>query len=57
MLRWSLIFLIVSLVAAIFGFTDIAAGAAGIAKTLFFIFMALFILALIGGAFIFKKRS
>jgi uncharacterized membrane protein YtjA (UPF0391 family) len=36
MLRWALIFLIIALVAALFGFTGIAAG---IAKFLFFLFL------------------
>jgi uncharacterized membrane protein YtjA (UPF0391 family) len=39
MLRWALIFLIIALVAALFGFTGIAAAAAGIAKFLFFLFL------------------
>jgi uncharacterized membrane protein YtjA (UPF0391 family) len=34
MLRWTVIFLIVAIIAAIFGFGGIAAGAAGIAKFL-----------------------
>jgi len=34
--RWALIFLTIALVAAVFGFTGIAAAAAGIAKFLFF---------------------
>lgn len=55
MLRWSFIFLAVALVAALFGFTQIAEGAASIAKFLFFLFAALFVLALVGGIFIFKK--
>jgi uncharacterized membrane protein YtjA (UPF0391 family) len=55
MLRWSFIFLVVALVAALFGFTQIAVGAAAIAKFLFFLFAALFVLALLGGVFIFKK--
>jgi len=38
MLKWALIFFIVAIVAALFGFTGIAAAAAGIAKILFFIF-------------------
>jgi len=54
MLRWSLIFLVVAIVAALFGFTGIASSAAGIAKVLFFIFLVLFVLALIGGTFLFK---
>ncbi len=56
MLRWSFIFLVVALVAALFGFTNIAAGAAGIAKVLFFIFLILFTIALIGGVFLVKKK-
>jgi uncharacterized membrane protein YtjA (UPF0391 family) len=56
MLRWSVIFLAVALIAALFGFTGIAASAAGIAKILFFIFLLLFALALIGGAFLVKKK-
>jgi uncharacterized membrane protein YtjA (UPF0391 family) len=39
MLRWALIFLIIALVAALFGFTGIAAAAAGIAKLLFFLLL------------------
>jgi len=55
MLRWSFAFLIIALVAAIFGFTGIAEGAADIAKVLFAIFIGIWILMLIGGLFIFKK--
>jgi uncharacterized membrane protein YtjA (UPF0391 family) len=49
MLRWTVIFLVVAVRAAIFGFGGIAAGAAGIAKVLFFIFIVLFLLSLIAG--------
>ena len=49
MLRWALAFFIVALIAAIFGFGGIAVAAAGIAKILFFIFVVLFLLALVGG--------
>lgn len=49
MLKWALVFFIVSLVAAVFGFTGIASGAAAIAKTLFYITVALFVLFLILG--------
>jgi uncharacterized membrane protein YtjA (UPF0391 family) len=48
-LKLALFFLIVSLVAALFGFTGISAAAAGIAKILFFIFIALFVILLIVG--------
>ena len=44
MLYWALMFLIVAIVAAIFGFTGIALASAGIAKILFFIFVVLFLL-------------
>ena len=55
MLRWAAIFFVIAIVAAIFGFTDIAAGAASIAKILFFVFLVLFILVLILGSKIFGK--
>lgn len=49
MLRWAVIFFIVSIVAAFFGFGGVASAAAGIAKVLFFIFVALFLIALVSG--------
>ncbi|MBC8111597.1 MAG: DUF1328 domain-containing protein [Verrucomicrobia bacterium] len=51
MLRWSVTFFIVALIAAIFGFGGIAVGAASIAKVLFFVFLILFIISLISGGF------
>ena len=41
MLRWALIFLVISLIAALFGFTGISVAAAGIAKVLFFLFIVI----------------
>ena len=35
MLKWAIIFAIISLVAGVFGFTGVSSGAAGIAKILF----------------------
>jgi uncharacterized membrane protein YtjA (UPF0391 family) len=49
MLRWAVIFLIVALVAAVFGFWGIVAAAAGVAKLLFFLFLVLFLISLVGG--------
>jgi len=53
MLSWAITFLVIALIAAVFGFTDIAGAAMGIARILFFIFIVIFvvflILALIGG--------
>jgi uncharacterized membrane protein YtjA (UPF0391 family) len=49
MLQYAVIFLVIALVAALFGFTGIAAGAAEIAKILFFVFVLLFVASLIVG--------
>jgi uncharacterized membrane protein YtjA (UPF0391 family) len=49
MLRWTLIFLVVAIVAAAFGFGGIAAASSGIARILFFVFLILFIASLLGG--------
>jgi uncharacterized membrane protein YtjA (UPF0391 family) len=43
LLNWTLIFLVLALGAAVFGFTDIARGSAQIAKVLFFIFVVIYI--------------
>ena len=51
MLKWAVIFLVISLIAALFGFTDISAAAAGIAKVLFFIFIVIFVVLLLLGLF------
>jgi uncharacterized membrane protein YtjA (UPF0391 family) len=49
MLRWALIFFIVAILAAVFGFGGVAAGAASIAKLLFFVFVVLFLVSLVFG--------
>jgi uncharacterized membrane protein YtjA (UPF0391 family) len=49
MLRYALIFFVVAIIAALFGFGGIAAGATEIAKVLFFIFVVLFIVSLVAG--------
>lgn len=49
MLKWSAIFFVITIVAAIFGFSGIVAGAASVAKTIFFIFLFLVLLSLIFG--------
>ena len=46
MLRWALIFLVISLVSAVFGFTGISAAAATFAKMVFAVTLALFIIFL-----------
>ncbi len=49
MLYWALLFLVVAIIAAVFGFGGIAAGATSIAKILFFVFLVLFIVSLLFG--------
>jgi uncharacterized membrane protein YtjA (UPF0391 family) len=49
MLRYALIFFVVALIAALFGFGGIAAGATEIAKILFFVFVVLFVISLVAG--------
>ena len=47
MLRWAILFFVISLVAGFFGFTGVAEGARSISKVLFFIALALFVLFVI----------
>lgn len=49
MLHYATVFFVIALIAALFGFTGIAAGAVGIGKILFFIFVVLFFASLIAG--------
>jgi len=56
MLKWSVIFFIIAIVAAIFGFTGIESAAVGVAKVLAIIFVVLFLGTLILGATVFKRR-
>ena len=49
MLRWALGFLIVAIIAAMLGFGSVAQTSAGIAKVLFFIFLAGFVITLVIG--------
>ena len=50
MLYWSLMFLIVAIVAGLLGFGGIADVSVGIAQVLFLIFIVLFLVAFIAGA-------
>lgn len=51
MIYYTVVFLVIALVAALFGFTGIAAGAVEIARILFFIFLVLFVISLVMGVF------
>lgn len=47
MLYYAIVFFLVAIVAAVFGFGGIATASAGIAQILFFIFLALFVITLV----------
>ena len=49
MLYWALMFLVIALVAGIFGFGGIASTATGIAQILFVIALGLFVVSLLTG--------
>jgi uncharacterized membrane protein YtjA (UPF0391 family) len=51
MLRYAAIFFVIAIIAAVFGFGGIAAGATEIAKILFFIFIVVFLITLLLGLF------
>lgn len=51
MLYWALLFLIVAIIAGIFGFGNIAEGATEIAVVLFWIFIVVFLVSLIMSLF------
>ncbi|HWW55512.1 MAG TPA: DUF1328 domain-containing protein [Sphingopyxis sp.] len=55
MCKWALIFAVIALVAAVLGFGGIAGASAGIAKTLFFVGLALVALFFILGAMAGRK--
>lgn len=57
MIKWAIIFLVIAGIAALFGFTGLAGAAAGIAKILFFLGIALFVLFLVLGGLAAKKLS
>ena len=49
MLHYAVVFFVIALVAALFGFGGIAAGAVGIAKILFFVFVVLAVVTFLVG--------
>ena len=54
MLRWALIFLVLGLIAAAFGFTGIAGASVEIARVLFFLFLAIFVVMFILGLTVYR---
>jgi len=57
MLRWSLTFFVVAIIAAVFGFGGIASGASEIARVLFFFFVVIFVVSLVWGLFTGRRPS
>jgi uncharacterized membrane protein YtjA (UPF0391 family) len=54
MLKWALIFFVISVIAGGLGFSGISQAASGIARLLFFVAIALFVIFLILGLTVFK---
>jgi uncharacterized membrane protein YtjA (UPF0391 family) len=53
-LKWALIFFLISIVAGIFGFTGISVASADVARFLFYVFVVIFLVLLILGLTIFR---
>lgn len=49
MLYYALVFFLIAIVAAVFGFGGVSVAAAGIAKILFFLFLVIFLVTLVMG--------
>ena len=47
MLYWTLVFLVIALIAEVLGFTGVAIAAAGAGKLLFVVFLILFVISLV----------
>jgi uncharacterized membrane protein YtjA (UPF0391 family) len=53
-LKWALIFFLVSVVAGLLGFTGLSAASADVARFLFYVFVVIFLVLLILGLTIFR---
>jgi uncharacterized membrane protein YtjA (UPF0391 family) len=53
-LKWALIFFVISIIAGVFGFTGLSAASADVARVLFYIFAVIFLILLILGFTIFR---
>jgi uncharacterized membrane protein YtjA (UPF0391 family) len=54
LLKWALVFFLISLVAGLLGFTDISVATADVARFLFYVFVVIFLVLLILGLTIFR---
>ena len=57
MIKWAIVFALISVVAGIFGFTGIAADSAAVAKILFYIALTIFVVLIVIGLVAGKKMS
>jgi uncharacterized membrane protein YtjA (UPF0391 family) len=57
MLRWALIFLVIGLIAGALGFFGVAGASIAIAKTLFYIFIVIFLVLLIAGLVVGRRMA
>jgi uncharacterized membrane protein YtjA (UPF0391 family) len=56
MIRWSIIFIAITCIAGVLGFTGIILGLSVFAKIIFYIFLVLFVISRIAGVFIYDKK-
>jgi uncharacterized membrane protein YtjA (UPF0391 family) len=54
LLKWALIFFLISVVAGVFGFTGISVASADVARVLFYIFVIIFLVLLVLGLTLFR---
>jgi uncharacterized membrane protein YtjA (UPF0391 family) len=54
LLKWALIFFLVSIVAGVFGFTGISVASADVARFLFYVFVVIFLVLLVLGLTVFR---
>jgi uncharacterized membrane protein YtjA (UPF0391 family) len=52
---WAVMFFLVALAAAAFGFIDVSTGASEVARILFYVLLAIFLLLLVAGMILVKK--
>jgi uncharacterized membrane protein YtjA (UPF0391 family) len=55
MLKWAILFFVISLIAGLFGFAGISQGAADISRILFFVFLAICVVLFLLGLTVYKS--
>ena len=54
MIKWAIVFFVISLIAGFFGFAGVASGTRTIAKVLFFVALVVFVIVLVFGVMLGK---